>query len=56
MSDTLYIVDTMYQIFKSFYALGRNARLTSPQGVPTGAVYGLARTLKSWHGILHLRF
>ena len=56
MSDTLYIVDTMYQIFKSFYGLGRNARLTSPQGVPTGAVYGLARTLKSWRHKLGMEY
>ncbi|MGM9992588.1 MAG: 5'-3' exonuclease H3TH domain-containing protein [Candidatus Bruticola sp.] len=48
MSDTLFIVDTMYQIFKNFYALGGARGLRSAQGVPTSAVYGLAKTLRSW--------
>ena len=44
LSDTLYIVDTMYLLFKSFYAL-ENSKLHSRSGFPTGALYGLASAL-----------
>ncbi|MGM9999666.1 MAG: 5'-3' exonuclease H3TH domain-containing protein [Candidatus Bruticola sp.] len=56
MSDTLFIVDTMYQIFKNFYALGGARGLRSPQGVPTSAVYGLAKTLRSWRTKLGMEY
>ena len=52
MEDTLFIVDTMYLIFRSFYAFGGRQNLTAPDGTPTGAVYGLANSLRSFrHGL-----
>lgn len=43
MADTLFVIDTMYLIFRNFYAMRGNLR--SPSGVPTGAVFGLLHSL-----------
>lgn len=40
--ETLYIVDAVNVLFRSYYAIGK---MTSPSGSPTGALYGFIRTL-----------
>lgn len=42
--DSLYVIDGMALLFRSYYAMGQ-ANLTSPDGVPVGAVYGFLRVL-----------
>jgi DNA polymerase-1 len=41
----LFLIDGMALLFRSFYAMGR-ANLTSPDGVPIGAVYGFLRIVQ----------
>ncbi len=41
-SKSLYIIDTFSLIFQVFHAL---PEMTSPQGEPTNAVYGVTRDL-----------
>lgn len=47
MSDKLLLVDGNSIINRAFFGLGQNARLTSPDGQPTGAVFGFLRILAS---------
>src|SRR5512133_1572628 len=42
MNGTLYIVDALNYLFRAFHAL---PPLTTKQGTPTGAVYGLCQML-----------
>lgn len=42
--NSLYLIDGMALLFRSYYAMGQ-ANLTSPDGVPVGAVYGFLRVL-----------
>ncbi|NBX18066.1 MAG: DNA polymerase I [Proteobacteria bacterium] len=41
----LFIFDGMALLFRSFYAMGR-AGLTSPEGMPTGAIFGFIKILQ----------
>ena len=41
---SLYVVDGMALLFRSFYAMGR-AGLTAPDGTPVGAVYGFLKII-----------
>jgi len=41
----LFVFDGMALLFRSFYAMGR-AGLTSPDGLPTGAIYGFLKILQ----------
>ena len=43
--DKLYIIDTMYYIFRSFYSLPQN--LTNSEGLHTGAVLGVYNMLRN---------
>lgn len=47
MSDKLLLVDGNSIINRAFFGLGQNARLSSPDGQPTGAVFGFLRILAS---------
>jgi len=53
--DTLYIVDTMYLLFKSFFAL-ENSKLHNRAGFPTGALYGLASALTNMRKNLPMQY
>ncbi|MEN9824671.1 MAG: hypothetical protein RI953_416, partial [Pseudomonadota bacterium] len=41
----LFVFDGMALLFRSFYAMGR-AGLTSPEGLPTGAIFGFLKILQ----------
>ena len=56
MTQALYLIDTMYLLFKSFYALGKRASLTSPDGLPTGALYGLRKSLDTMRQHFPMRY
>lgn len=43
--DRLFVFDGMALLFRSFYAMSR-AGLTSPEGMPTGAIYGFLKILQ----------
>lgn len=47
MTDKLLLVDGNSIINRAFYGLGSNTRLSSPDGQPTGAVFGFLRILAS---------
>ena len=41
---SLFLIDGMAMVYRAFFALQR-AGMTSPDGIPTGAVYGFATAL-----------
>ena len=47
MTDKLLLVDGNSIINRAFFGLGQNTRLSSPDGQPTGAVFGFLRILAS---------
>ncbi|MBQ7528443.1 hypothetical protein IJT10_00870 [bacterium] len=56
MRPIIYLIDTMYLVFKSYYALNKNNRLVSPDGTPTGALNGLAVILTSLRRHLSMEY
>ncbi|MDP7035508.1 MAG: DNA polymerase I [Planctomycetota bacterium] len=44
MTETLYVIDGHAQAYQAFYAMGG---LSSPNGIPTGAIFGFTNILRS---------
>ena len=52
--ERLVLIDAYAQIYRCFFAV--RAELTNPQGVPTNALYGIARLLLQLHRTLPSRY